>query len=113
MQANCQTWLKVNHCIDFLELFKEAEQHSFAQSNGGGEKNGTAIKNGTAKFNGSNARTFSCVSDAVGWCGSRDHAPSNGHPVVGAERIQVLVTGSLYLVGMTMVVLGYKVDDIV
>ena len=70
------------------------------------------ITNGTAKFNESNTRTFSCVSDAVGWCGSRDHAPSNGHPVAAAERIQVLVTGSLYLVGMTMGVLGYKVDSV-
>ena len=105
MQSNHKTWLEVNNSSE-----KMIKEEGLAQSNGGGEENGTAME---AKFNESNACTFSCVSDAVTWCGSRGHTPSmNDLPaaVEVAERVQVLVTGSLYLVGMAMGVLGFKVD---
>ena len=67
-------------------------------------------------------KVFNCIRDALQWCASdRDPllsaaAPSSPHPppptVAKADHIQLLVIGSLHLVGTVMNVLGCSVDDV-
>ena len=68
-------------------------------------------------------QVFNCIRDALQWCASdRDPilsaaAPSSPHPppptvVAKADHIQLLVIGSLHLVGTVMNVLGCSVDDV-
>lgn len=91
----------------------------------------------TFKFLEKNTRVFSCISDVTQWCESEiaqgsvnnDFSPSGGElapdftpnsqgAVVadGADdgdcHVQVLVTGSLHLVGATMNALGCRVEDL-
>ena len=79
-------------------------------------------------FNEENALIFSCVSDFMKWldhpgqtnngfCNGSlpDHNDLSSHPsaeLADADHVQVLITGSLHLVGATMGVLGCKTDDL-
>ena len=58
-------------------------------------------------------RVFSNLSDVVAWC-TGDHSDSSHPPppkLSEAERVQVLVTGSLHLAGAFMSVLDVRVDE--
>lgn len=66
----------------------------------------------TETFDRGNARVFDYVNDAITWCSSSPSSSSSGEQTSPAGHIQILVTGSLYLVANAMTVLGCKVEDI-
>ena len=67
---------------------------------------------------------FNCISHALQWITTRRNssppptpgATSDPHPppplITKANHVQLLVTGSLHLVGGVMKVLGFSVDDV-
>ena len=101
-----------------------------------GEGRGNGVQ--SSDFKEENAKIFTCIGDMVKWMNptsaesalSSDSAPKcstdapeglNNAPkgldsapagLTSAEHVQVLVTGSLHLVGATMSVLGCKVEDL-
>ncbi len=103
-------------------------------SDGGGDGGfGGGKLPGNVNFEEGNAHMFTCISDVVRWC-NNDHtshdfsdssdsslasgraaplpAPPPDPDLAAASRVQMLVTGSLHLVGATMSVLGCKVEDL-
>lgn len=128
---NHQAWLEVNHCNqEPVEAVVAASSHAHGHGNnsvtsapdplvlcvGSRTKGGAANSN----FEAENARVFACISDAVAWCdaslskltlSSSLVAPAAPRLPAGG-RMQILVTGSLHLVGVTMRVLGCKVEDL-
>ena len=94
-----------------------------------GEGRGNGVQ--SSDFKEGNAKIFTCISDMVKWMNptsaesalSSDLAPKGStdapkgldsapEGLTSAEHVQVLVTGSLHLVGATMSVLGCKVEDL-
>ena len=64
-----------------------------------------------------NSRVFGCVTDAVHWVvNDRDASITSRKATLPdvisrADHVQILVTGSLYLVGMVMKVLGPEIVE--
>lgn len=123
--VNHRAWLEVSHCLEPSETI---QAHILKEREGlvtsapdplalcGVGTGGVS----TTHFQEDNARVFTCISDVVRWCDS-SFPPSESAPppdsatppeLVTAERVQVLVTGSLHLVGATMSVLGCRVQDL-
>ena len=133
---NHQAWLEVNHCLEVEEPIETAIRRQRAGLVTSAPDPltlcmGEAGEGGVVSyhFREENAHVFNCISDAMEWCD--DATPLSSpppHPYSaelaappspvgaglggGAELVQVLVTGSLHLVGASMSVLGCKVEDL-
>ena len=103
VQANYWAWLEVNqYHKDPAKTVPPANET-------------TSISNGSATHNfpKENARIFTCMSDVVAWCEASPSSKLAPPPALAnADRVQVLMTGSLYLVGAAMSVLGCTVDGL-
>ncbi len=59
----------------------------------------------------SSTRVFASLREAVDWCTVNRHKEHSPQQLRDSEHVQVLVTGSLHLVGAFMTVLDIKVDE--
>lgn len=131
-QENHRAWLVVNHCLQPAEPIHASLQKKWeglpttapdplslcvgVASGGGGV---VGVKH-PGNFKEENAHIFKCISDVVRWFNGDQDSPSAVAPPLpapppdldAATHIQILVTGSLHLVGATMSVLGCKVEDL-
>ena len=108
-EATRQTW---------LELHSEEQQLSW------GDK--STNQNGSrCCVTSPNTAVFSCINDALHWVTSghncsdtilQNEEMTSVHPpssdISKAAHIQLLVTGSLYMVGAVMNIIGYTADDL-
>lgn len=128
-KINHHAWLEVNHCLDQTESVQEylrkhrqglvtsaPDPFSLCAGSNGADSN----------FYKENARVFPCISEVVAWCdpspasaadSSEATVPSStssssSYMLTSAGRVQILVTGSLHLVGAAMDVLGCKIEDL-
>lgn len=138
-KVNHRAWLEVNHCLEQVETVQESlQKHREGLVTSSPDPLTLCIgNNGAAEldFDGDNARVFPCISEVVSWCDpsptsasgpcdepsaipsstSKPIPPCASKPISGlasAGRVQILVTGSLHLVGAAMSVLGCKVEDL-
>lgn len=125
-RVNHHAWLEVNHCLQDTEpvqasLQKKWEGLPTTAPDPLSLCTGVAAGGGIfpGDFEEGNAHVFTCISDVVRWCDSDvtscDSAPplpATPPDLAAASRVQMLVTGSLHLVGATMSVLGCKVEDL-
>ena len=103
-QSNCQTWLELSRCVEFLDQDDKTST---------GQQQNHQQQQQQGSFAGMNCdvahtHVLSSVSDAVLWCDQSHLDHSNGP--VPVERIQVLVTGSFLLIGIVLRILGCELD---
>lgn len=108
-EATRQTW---------LELHSEEQQLSW------GDKS-TSQNGSGCRVTSPNTAVFSSISDALHWVTSghncslttlQNEKMTSVHPpssdISKAAHLQLLVTGSLYMVGAVMNIIGYTADDL-
>ncbi len=117
-RSNLQAWLDVNNCPDNIELSNKTHCEGLVTSS----PDPLALcghRNKSPSFERDNAYFFPSINDFVKWCDpnwdreGRSQTLPTPLEIAGAECIQILVTGSLHLVGDTMMVLGTKLEDLV
>ena len=124
---NHQAWLEVTKCLEASEDIESVQKRQRQGLVTSSPDPLTLCYCGktTPNFQADNARVFTCISDMIKWCnpGTNDAedetsdtilAPPTSSPnkLEDADLIQVLVTGSLHLVGATMNALGCKLEHL-
>ena len=128
-KVNHRAWLEVTHCLDQTESVQEyLRMHRQGLVTSAPDPLSLCAGSSEAagwNFDKDNARVFPCISEVVNWCDpsptsaaagddTRDPPvpPSSLSTLASAGRVQILVTGSLHLVGAAMNVLGCKIEDL-